>query len=254
MAPQDLVQTESDVANKEYALTDAENALETANSSLVNTLDLEEGVRVEPQDEPPVEPEQPDLKESLETAFARRTDWLTAEIGMERARFGLRRAENNLLPDLALSAQASHRSGRDRTDWRGGLNLTVPLQNDDARRALTRARNGLRRAEMNLAERRQSIRIQVRRAVHNVAVALRQIDLSRQARDLAERKLDVERRKLQQGLSSAFQLGRFEDDLVAAQRQELDAVARYRDSLGSLDSTLGTTLDRWGISVDQVGR
>ncbi len=254
MAPQDLVQTESDVANKEYALTDAENALETANSSLVNTLDLEEGVRVEPQDEPPVEPEQPDLKESLETAFARRTDWLTAEIGMERARFGLRRAENNLLPDLALSAQASHRSGRDRTDWRGGLNLTVPLQNDDARRALTRARNGLRRAEMNLAERRQSIRIEVRRAVHNVAVALRQIDLSRQARDLAERKLDVERRKLQQGLSSAFQLGRFEDDLVAAQRQELDAVARYRDSLTGLDRTLGTTLDRWGISIEQVGR
>ena len=254
MAPQDLVQTESDVANKEYALADAENALETANSSLVNTLDLEEGVRVEVQDEPPVEPEQPDLEKSLETAFARRTDWLSVEIGMERARFGLREAENNLLPDLALSAQASHRSGPDRTDWSGGLNLTVPLQNDDARRALTRARNGLRRGEMNLAERRQSIRIQVRRAVHNVAVALRQIDLSRQARDLAERKLDVERRKLQQGLSSAFQLGRFEDDLVAAQGQELDAVARYRDSLGSLDRTLGTTLDRWGISVEQVGR
>ena len=47
---------------------------------------------------------------------------------------------------------------------------------------------------------------------------------------------------------------RFEDDLVAAQGQELDAVARYRDSLGSLDRTLGTTLDRWGISVEQVGR
>ena len=254
MAPQDLVQTESDVANKEYALTDAENALETADSSLVNTLDLEEGVRVEVQEEPPVEPEQPDLEKSLETAFVRRTDWLSAESGMEFARMGLRTAKNNLLPNLALSATAAHRSGRDRTDWTGGLNLTVPLQNDDARRALTSARNSLRRAEINLAERRQSIRIQVRRAVHNVAVALRQIDLSRQARDLAERKLDVERRKLQQGLSSAFQLGRFEDDLVAAQRQELDAVARYRDSLGSLDRTLGTTLDRWGISVEQVGR
>ncbi len=158
------------------------------------------------------------------------------------------------LPALSLSASAAHRSGRDLTHWSGGLNLTVPLQNDDARRALTRARNGMRRAEMRLAERRQSIRIQVRRAVHDVAVALRQIDLSRQARDLAERKLDVERRKLQQGLSSAFQLGRFEDDLVAAQGQELDAVARYRDSLGSLDRTLGTTLDRWGISIEQVGR
>ena len=254
MAPQDLVQTEADVANKEFALSDAENALETANSGLVNTLDLEEGVRIEVQGEPPVEPERPDLDESMETAFARRTDWLSAETGIELARMGLRSAENNLLPDLSLSASAAHRSGRDLTHWSGGLNLTVPLQNDDARRALTRARNGMRRAEMALAERRQSIRIQVRRAVHDVAVALRQIDLARQARALAERKLDVERRKLQQGLSSAFQLSRFEDDLVTAQRRELDAVARYRDSLGSLDRTLGTTLDRWGISVEQVGR
>lgn len=254
MAPQDLVQTEADVANKEYALTDAENALDSANSALVNTLDLEEGVSIRPQAEPPIEPERPNFEESLETAFARRTDWLRTEIGMELARMGLRSAENALLPDLSLSAQADHRGGHDGTHWSGGLNLTVQLQDDEPRRALIRARNDLRRAEMALAERRQSIRIEVRRAVHDVAVALRQIDLSRQARELAEQKLDVERRKLQQGLSSAFQLGRFEDDLVAAQRQELDAVARYRDSLAGLDRTLGTTLDRWGIGVEQVGR
>ncbi len=107
---------------------------------------------------------------------------------------------------------------------------------------------------MGLAESRQSIRIEVRRAVHNVAVALRQIDLAGQARDLAERKLEIERLKLQQGLSSSFQLGRFEDDLVNAQRRELDAVVGYRDALDSLSRTLGTTLDRWGIAIEQVGR
>ena len=255
MASQDLVQTEADVAGKEYALIDARNALDAANSNLVNTLDLAEGVRVEPRPEPPVEPERPDLEESLETAFARRTDWLTAEIGMELARMGLHSAENALLPDLNLSAQADHQSTREpATHWAVGLNLTVQLQDDEPRRALTRARNGMRRARMTLAERRQSIRIEVRRAVRDVAVALRQIDLARQARQLAERKLDVERRKLRQGLSSAFQLGRFEDDLVAAQRRALDAVARYRDSLARLDRALGTTLDRWGISVKQVGK
>ncbi len=254
MASQDLVQTEADVAGKEYALIDARNALDSANSNLVNTLDLEEGARVEPRPEPPVEPERPDLEESLETAFARRTDWLTAEIGMELARMRLHSAENALLPDLNLNAQADHRSGPDPTHWSVGLNLTVQLQDDEPRRALTRARNGMRRARMEIAERRQSIRIEVRRAVYDVAVALRQIDLARQARELAERKLDVERRKLQQGLSSAFQLGRFEDDLVTAQRRELDAVARYRDSLARLDRALGTTLDRWGISVKQVGK
>ena len=254
MAPQDIVQTEADVADKEYAVIDAENALKTANSDLVNTLDLEEGDRVMPKAEPPIEPERPDLEESLETAFARRTDWLRAETGMELARMGLRSAENALLPDLGLTMRADRSSERDRTNWAIGLNLTLRLQDHEPRRVLTRARNEMRRAQMELAERRQSIRIQVRRLVRDVAVALRQIDLSRQARELAERKLDVERRKLQQGLSSAFQLGRFEDDLVTAQRRELDAAARYRDSLAGLDRTLGTTLDRWGISVEQVGQ
>ena len=254
MAPQDLIQTEAEVANKEYDLTDSENALDTANSELANILDLDEGIRLEPQEEPPVEPERPDLEQSLEVAFARRTDWLRAETGMELARIALRIAENGRLPDLSLSATASHSSGRDHTDWTGGLNLTVPLWDDEPRRALTRARNDLRRAEMELAERRQSIRIGVRRAVHDVSVALRQIDLARQGRELAARKLDVERRKLQQGLSSAFQLGRFEDDLVSAQRRELDAVVGYRNTLTGLDRTLGTTLDRWGISVEVLGR
>ncbi len=254
MARQDLVQTEADVADKVYALADAENALDTANSHLVNTLDLEEGVRIEPRDEPPFTAERPDLERSLETAFARRTDWLRAETGLVFARMGLRSAENNLLPDLSLSAEVAQGGGRRSTDWSGGLNLTVPLRDNGPRRALVRARNDLRRAEMALAETTQSIRIEVRRAVHDVAVALRQIDLAGQARALAERKLDIEQRKLHQGLSSAFQLGRFEDDLVTAQRRELDAVARYRDSLTGLDRTLGTTLDRWGIGVEQVGQ
>ena len=254
MAQQDLLQTEAEVANREYELSDSENALETANSSLANILDLEEGTRLDLQEEPPVEPERPDPEKSLETAFARRTDWLSAETGMELTRMGLRIAQNGLLPDLSLSASASHSSGQDLTVWSGGLNLTVPLQDDEPRRALIRARNDVRRAEMQLAESRQSIRIEVRQAVHGVAVALRQIDLARQGRDLAERKLDVERSKLQQGLSSAFQLGRFEDDLVAAQRRELDAVVGYRNALDGLDRTLGTTLDRWDIGIERVGR
>lgn len=254
MAPQDLVQTESDVADKEFALIDAENALENANYGLVNTLDLEEGVRIEVQAELPVQPERPDLEASLATAFARRTDWLRAETGVVLAGMALLAAEDELLPALALTGRMSRAGGVGETDWSTGLDLTVQLQDDAPRRALARARNAVTQARMQLAERRQSIRISVRRAVHNVGVALRQIDLAARARALAERKLDIERRKLQQGLSSAFQVGRFEDDLVGAQRRELDAEVGYRNALTSLDRMLGTTLDRWGIAVERVGR
>ena len=255
MAPQDLVQTEASVVDREYALNDSEQALESANASLVNVLDLEEGARVEPSEEPGIRPERPDLEKSLETAFARRTDWLRVRLGVQFAETDLRIANNNMLPDLSLNASTTRSGGENAdTDYRWGLNLTVPLWDYNPRRALTRARNGLRRAKMAMAESRQSIRISVRRAVLNVARSLRQIEVSGRARELARRKLEIERLKLGQGLSSSFQVGRFEDDLVNAQRRELDAVVGYRNALTSLDRTLGTTLDRWGIGVEQVGR
>lgn len=254
MAPQDAVQTEAEVANREYALIDAENALETANAALVNVLDLADGTRVEPREEPDVAPRLPGLEESLETAFARRTDWLKAETGVELARIELGVARNNLLPDLSLDVTVSQAGGREKTNWSGSLSLTVPLLDKEPERALARARNDVRRAEMMRAETRQVIGIEVRRAVQDVSVALRRIQLARQARELAERKVDIERLKLREGLSSAFQLGRFEDDLVAAQNRELDAVVGYSNALTGLDRTLGTTLDRWGIGIERVGR
>ena len=254
MAPQDLVQTEATVANREYGLIDAENGLATANSRLVDILDLEEGARIEPSEEADIVPERPDLEQSMETAFARRMDWLRAELGVEFARMDLRIAENRQLPDLSLEASTSRRGSDAENQYVVGFRLSVPLWDQEPRRALVRAKNNLRRAEMGLAESRQSIRIQVRQSVHNVAVALRGIDLAGEAQKLAVRKLEIERLKLQQGLSSSFQLDRFEDDLVNAQRRELDAVVSYRNALDSLSRTLGTTLDRWGISIEQVAR
>ena len=260
MAPRDVVQSEAEVANKEYALIDSENRLETANAGLINILDLEEGVRVELSEEAAFQPVRPDLEQSLETAFALRTDHLRADLGVEIAHLDLRLAEDAQLWDLSLDLEASRRQrsgvGGDshETDYSGRLNLTVPLWDPGPGRALVSARNDVRRAEMDLAETRQAIRIDVRRAVRDVEVGLRQIDLAREALELAGEKLDIERRKLQEGLSSTFQLGRFEDDLVRAQNREVDAVVGYRNALTSLDRTLGTTLETWGIRIEQVAR
>ena len=116
------------------------------------------------------------------------------------------------------------------------------------------ARAGVTQAERGLVELRQSTDIQVRQAVHNVEVGRRRIELAQQALALSEEKLEIERNKLQQGLSSIFQLSRFEDDLVQAQNAEVDALFDYENALTVLDRTLGTTLETWDIRVEQVGR
>ena len=255
MARRDLVQSEASVANREYALSESEHALEFANAALANVLDLDEGVRIEPSEEPEIEPERPDFENSLEDAFAHRTDWLRAELAVRFARMDLRVAENNTLPNLSLNASTTRRAGQNaETDYAWSFNLSVPLWDHNPRRALVRARNSVKRAQMARAEARQSIRIQVRRAVRSVARTLRQIDVAGQALQLSRQKLEIERLKLREGLSSSFNVSRSEDDLIAAERRQLDAVVGYRNALDSLSRTLGTTLDRWGIDVEQVGR
>ena len=83
-------------------------------------------------------------------------------------------------------------------------------------------------------------------------VGFHRIELARRARELAEQQLEVERSKLAQGLTSAYQLTSVENDVVQAQNGELDAVVSYLDALMSLDRTLGTTLQTWGIEVEAV--
>ena len=67
---------------------------------------------------------------------------------------------------------------------------------------------------------------------------------------LSERKLEIERIKLNSRLSTNFRLVRFEDDLVRSQNNEIGAVIGYLNALTELDRTPGTTLDTWRIDID----
>ena len=77
---------------------------------------------------------------------------------------------------------------------------------------------------------------------------------AREARVLAKEKLEIERSTLQQGLSSTFQLGRFEEALMRAQNAEVGALIDYANALTVRDPTLGATMETRDIGVEQVGR
>lgn len=87
------------------------------------------------------------------------------------------------------------------------------------------------------------------RKVTRLHPKLRQVELARQARELSERKLTIEKEKLLDGRSSNFQLVTFQNDLVSAQNNELNATIAYLNALASLDKTLETTLETWKIEI-----
>lgn len=249
MALRELVQNEAEIANRELALVRSENGLRSANAALISVLDVDSATRILPvEGMPPIEQVRLDRDTSIETALANRSDFLGAVIDQEVAEIDLRLAKDRRRWDLALDASVSRGDGGE--DYAVGLGLAIPLGDRAPRLAEVRARNDLRDAGIALAELRQSISIEVGQALHDVEVGFRLVELARKARELAQEQVEVEQRKLAQGLTSTFQLTSVEDDLVGAQTSELDAGISYLNALTALDRKLGTTLRTWGIDAE----
>ena len=259
LAPQERVHTEAARVNRVYQVTDAERAHRNAMGHLLDVLDMDLDVTLELVEED-IDPEEttPDLDTSMAIAFERRTDWLQAETGIVFADMDLREARSNRRPDIALTGALQHLSVTDEVDWSIGVTYSKLfsgfLEDKDSERSLIRARHGVRQARLVLEETRQNIRREVDEAIYTVEVALRQIEQSRSGVALSRQRLELQERKMALGLASAVELEQAEDDLIEAQEREIESRIAYQDAVTSLDATLGTTLERWGIAIESVGR
>lgn len=254
MAKNEIIQTEAEVADLELGLVQSENGLIAANSRLVDLLDVEGVSRIKPTETLTIEEVRFKLEESIEIALQNRRDYLISLLALEIAKMDLKVAEDDLLWDLTLDTSVmrdSSNSGR-KNDYSMGLRLNIPLWRRPLKFSVIRGRNALKQAEIDRAELRQQIQIEVRQAAQDVEQGFRQTELARKARKLAQRKLDIERKKLNEGLTSIFQVTSIEDDLVQAENAELNASLGYLAALTAFDRVLGVTLERWGIELERV--
>ena len=264
MAARDIVQTQADIAGRELELIAAESNLDAARLKLLDILDIDSRTRLRLTDPLEADPGQGGGTPAVEEALQQRPDYLKALLKVRIAESNAAVKENERLWDLslALSATVSDTGGSPARairspDYKVGLNLSVPLGPraiDPVEQEWTKAVIALRTARSELAELRQKIGIEVSNAVRDLEISGRQVGLARDARRLVEQKADVEREKLRLGLSSNFQLVAFEDDLVAAQNRELDAIVAWLNAETALDRTLGVTLDAWGIEFGRLER
>lgn len=268
LAEREVVQAEADVAERELVLIGAENAREAARLALIDVLDIDSDTAIRPTDDLDVTPSRPALAESMELALANRPAYLQALLRIANAEAELLLAKNDKLWDLSATFSMQVAGADDSlsdafadgfraipdNDLRLGVELSAPIGDVARKRRYASARAGLTRANTDLAELRQSIDIDVRNAVREVDVRLRQVELATRASELAALKLEAERQKLRLGLTTNFQMIRFEDDLVRTENSKLDATINYLNALTALDRTLGTTLRTWGITVESVER
>lgn len=97
----------------------------------------------------------------------------------------------------------------------------------------------------------ETIELELIDEIKNVRLAYQQVNLSQQARELAERTLEIEKEKLKLGRSDIFRVLRFQGDLAGARNGELNAIINYLNALTRLDRVVGTTLETWQVRVER---
>lgn len=257
MAQIDLIQSEADVANRDFNLLASENSMDAARLGLVKILDIDKNRRITPVESFVIEPIPFDLEQAKKLAFEHRPDYQAALLGLEISKTNLVLAKNNKLWDLSLTGgygQAYSRDGLpggngNSDNWNTGLKLTIPMWDLTVEQGYLNARIALKKTELNLAKLKQNIEIEVQDAIRNAEINLRQVRLAQLSRELSLKKFDIETEKLKVGRSSNFQLVSFQNDLVSAQNNELNSIISYLNALTTLERTLGITLDKWGVSI-----
>ncbi|HEX5819828.1 MAG TPA: TolC family protein [Gemmatimonadales bacterium] len=268
LAPIDVVEAESEVAQREEAVILAEAAIgqtEDFLRSLIFDPNTPEfwTMRLEPVDPVPFQVQTVDVNAAVTRALAERTDLQQSKKSIERASFTERFYKDQSLP--AVDVQVDYNStglagtqlvrGGDTfpppvigevekpysdllsdifssefPTWRFALNVSYPLGQSTAEASLARTRLEVRQSQTNLRSLELQVVTQVRDAARQLIANSKRVDATRAARVLADRRLEAEEKKFAAGMSTSFLVFQAQRDLAQARNNELRATLDYTQS------------------------
>src|SRR5439155_2703254 len=115
--------------------------------------------------------------------------------------------------------------------WSLGVTLGVPFTNIGARAEARRAELDLAQSKTEQEQIRQDITVQVRAAVRLIDTASKDIAATRAARDAAEKNLDAERKRYENGMTTNFQVLQIQQQLSDARVLELNSLVGYNKAV-----------------------
>ncbi len=293
LPPIEIYTAESEVANREADILQADRMVKNSQDRLKTILNLpifEKGEPTEiiPSDKPVFEKKTISIEEALATAMANRPDLKAMMINLETRKFNVSYAKNQLLPSLNLEASywspgisgtqilylddnplsrvivgtipgaakdALQDAFRFRyNNWSVGLTLDIPLNTVFTRAQYAEAKLALEQAQLRLKNQEQEIFLEIKTAVRDVEINYERVQAYRAARELAEKKLEAEQEKFKVGKSTNFFILQYQNDLADARSSELRSKVDYILSQANLERALGTTFKIKNINFSDIGQ
>jgi outer membrane protein TolC len=286
-APIEVLNAEATVARREADILQAEAMVKRSQDQLKTLLNLEaepsaKGQSIFPADTPAFKPYQISLDEALTKALARRPDLEAAKTSIDTKRVNFRYAKNQLLPqlDLQLVKASPGISGQQYTydpdnpflpptpgdtgsasqafrdtfkflynNWTAGVTLTIPFGDVVGRADYAYAKLDLEQTQARLKNQEQQIYLEVSDAVLTLETAAKSVDAYRIARELAQKQLEAEMKKLAVGMSTNYFVLTYQDALASARSMELKALVDYNIAVANIAKVTGSTLETRNITL-----
>ncbi|MEO6192288.1 MAG: TolC family protein [Thermoanaerobaculia bacterium] len=268
LPPLDLTQSDAAIATREAGIIRATSAVGDAEDELRRLLNLPAGplwaTGIVPTSDPQTaEKVTVNVEEALRIAIAQRPELRSHAIQLAQARRDAEYFRGQLKPTLDLnvnygysglgtgySGALSQITGLDFRGWTAQLNFAYPIQNRTARAQSASANIAVDRLQAVYDQGWLVIETEVRRAARAVDTAFKSIDAAHRAREFQDKNLDAEKKKYENGLSTAFQITQIQDQLTQARSDEVTATVNYRTALAEYYRSVGRLLDQQGVALE----
>ena len=277
----DLVTAQAQVAAAQRDLVVARTNFQMAETQLKNMLSKRmdpvlDAAEIETTDPLPMPQERdvPLLEDALQSAMTRRPDLLQVETDVQNEVIAGRFTRNAMLPQLstfglyagsglqgnALLGASSAGSlgsvnqalGAAFPEYGSGVSYFMYLGNRSAQADGLRSQLEANQTQVNLQRSRQQINLEVRQAITGLLQGHSQVEAAHEAADLARQVLEAERKKLDAGISTPYDVVLRDRDFVAARQAEITAMSGYAKALVEMQRAAGLLLERNNIELEDA--
>jgi len=288
LAPIEILNAEAVVAEREADLLQAEALIIRIEEELKVWINIAaEGAprlkKIVPKDKPDFVAATVSQEEALKQALGLRPDLKVILKNIEANELKLSVARNQMLPSLDLKfSYWSPGIGGDRliyqdgdvfsgivvgtqkgaggnsfqdalkllyNNWDVGLTLSIPLSSFLTKADFAYAKTDLDQSQIKLRNLEQQVGLDVSDAVRTVETNAKRVDAYRVARELAEKTLDAEVKKLLAGRSTNYFVLDYQDKLATAKSNEVKSKIDYLLSVAKLEKATGVSLEKRNIKV-----
>jgi outer membrane protein TolC len=267
LAPIETTTSETQVANAEQALLQAQTQWVTSELTLKQLIasgpddDVFKAVTINPVESATLSVQSVDIPAAVQSAIAARTDLVEARRNLDISRMNLEVTHESTRPQLNLQAGYSvsgqnagifdedgnpigvtgygaafnQAFGLDLPTWNLQFNVTYPLFMRAARANYARAQIQLDQSVANLKAQELTVTADVTNAGLAVENSYKQYQAAQKAREVAEKNADAEQTRFDVGMSTNYNVVQAQTNLTTQRLTELQALIRYLNAVAEFD-------------------